>query len=131
MVGAAELSALSERLEEAGKAGDTETIRQNTGTLLEKYGAYKEALRDLEAADPAAEKKEDKPMIDADTLADAWEALKDMAEGMDYDSAEMVLESLRDYRMEEADEKAFRQIGVYLKALDWKRISEIVNEHRG
>ena len=135
MIGAETLSKLAEEMEDAGKAGETGKIRENTDRLLGMYRSYEEGLKDLEQADPAFERDADemagKPMADADTLADAWEALGDIAEGMDYDSAEAVLESLREYALAPEDAEAFKQVEINLKALNWDRILELVKQHRG
>ncbi|MBR1440443.1 MAG: response regulator [Lachnospiraceae bacterium] len=135
MIGAEGLSKLAEEMEDAGKAGEIEKIRENTDRLLELYRSYETGLKDLEEADPAFAGNEaaeaGKPVADADTLADAWEALADIAEGMDYDSAEAVLESLREYALAPEDAEAFKQVEINLKALNWDRILELVKQHRG
>jgi HPt (histidine-containing phosphotransfer) domain-containing protein len=134
MIGAEGLSKLAEEMEDAGKAGEIGKIRENTDRLLELYRSYHKGLKDLEQADPAFGKNEaaeaGKPVADADTLADAWEALADIAEGMDYDSAEAVLESLREYALAPEDAEAFKQVEINLKALNWDRILELVKQHR-
>ncbi len=134
MIGAEALSKLAEEMEEAGKAGEIEKIRDNTERLLDLYLGYRTGLKDLEQADLSYQSGEtaeaEKPLADREILDDAWEALADIAEGMDYDSAEAVLESLREYALTPEDAEVFRQVEINLKALNWDRILEIVKQHR-
>ncbi len=125
IIGAAELSGKAEALEEAGKNGDIDTIKRDTGELLDLYRSYLTRL-------PGEEKKEDdsRPLADADTVADAIGALTEIAEGMDYDSAEMVLSEISELRLNEEDDALFKELEKRLKKLDWDGMSALLSDRR-
>ena len=81
IVGAMELSALAEALEDAGKKNDLDFINENTGKLLSDYRNYKTLLSRLEVTDES-QSVEDKEPIDPDELASAYEALKELVQQM-------------------------------------------------
>lgn len=121
IIGASELSALAEALEAAGKAQDIDTIRRDSGHLLLDYRAYSDKLERL-SEDDAADKEE----IDPETLAEAYEALTELSAVMDYDSVEMVLDSVKEYRLPEQDEKRIKELRIKLKELDWEAVSSLL-----
>ena len=126
IIGAAELSKKAEALEEAGKNNDIDTIKRDTAELLGLYRSYLDRL----PGDERPEEAEQKPPADHDTIADALSALTEIAEGMDYDSAEMVLEEIGGYSLPEEDGELFKELGKKLKALDWDGMSALLSERR-
>ena len=126
IIGAAELSKKAEALEEAGKNNDIDTIKRDTEELLGLYRSYLDRL----PGDEKAEDAEQKPPADPDTIADALSALVEIAEGMDYDSAEMVLEEIAGYSLPAGDEALFAELGKRLKHLDWDGMSALLAERR-
>ncbi|MBO4505972.1 MAG: Hpt domain-containing protein, partial [Lachnospiraceae bacterium] len=126
IIGAAELSKKAEALEEAGKNSDIDTIKRDTAELLGLYRSYLERL----PGDEKTEEAEHKPPADPDTIADALSALTEIAEGMDYDSAEMVLEEIGGYSLPEEDAALFKELEKRLKHLDWDGMSALLAERR-
>lgn len=124
IVGATELSELAKELEQAGKVGDTETIGAKTGQLLADYRHYREVLAPLFADDDA----EDGELIPSAVLEDAYASLAEFAETMDVDMAEMVLVSMKEYRLPEEDEAIMRDISEALLALDWEKIMTLARQ---
>jgi CheY-like chemotaxis protein len=124
IVGAAELSALAERLEEAGKKNDIDFINGNTKKLLTDYRAYKEKLARLAEEDKADE--EEKPDIDLDELSGAYEALSELVQQMDYDGAEMVISEVRQYKLPNKDHKKFEELEKALKRFDWDAMENLL-----
>ncbi len=116
IIGASELADLAYRLEEAGKNGDRQLIDDNTERLLKLFRSYKEKLSAFIA------KKHDesgKKTISKAELEDAYGVLKEVAQAMDYDSAEMIFKELENYRIEEPDlEKVNKLKELFLK-MDW------------
>ncbi len=101
VIGANELSEKARRLEDAGNSGYIDEIKKDTDGLLELYISYSEKLSPLLKVE---EDDADKPLIDAENLAEAYEALQGAAAEFDFDTAQMVLESLAEYKIP-ADEK--------------------------
>lgn len=122
IIGAEELSKLAESMEAAGKSGDIEAIRENTGRMLAMYREYDEKLSGLDEED---EEDSSLPVIDEDTMADACGALSELADAMDYDGIEMVLDSLKEYRLSGSEKKLVKEITAALKELDWDGISAL------
>ncbi len=124
IIGASELSALAERLEEAGNTDNVPYIDENTDTLLTKYREYKEKLKRVNTEPQNSDKEE----IDLDELQDAYEALGEVVPQMDYDSVEMILEQLQEYKLPETDAARIEKIAQMLKTFDWDGMEQIIKE---
>ena len=120
IIGAVELSAKAGRLEDAGNENNTDYIKEHTDDLLKQYRSY------IEILSPVAEKSEDQPEIPPYMLADAYAALSETAEVMDFDTARMIMESIQEYRLPSEDEKRFGEIRAKLSQMDWDGIKEIL-----
>ena len=125
IIGAAKLSKLAESMENAGKENNIELIREDTGRLLTQYREYLERLSMLSSSEDLDDAH---PEIDADTLSDAYNALNDLIPMMDYDSVEMVLESLKEYRLPSNEREKFKKLSVLLKELNWDKMAEILSQ---
>ena len=126
IIGAADLSALAADMEAAGKAGDIDSIRKHTGQLLADYREYGERLAPLSAqADDSA-----LPEVDEATLSEAYEAMTEFVDAMDVESMEMVLDSMREYRLPGDERDRFKRIERALRELDWDTIREDICQRR-
>ncbi len=123
IVGAGELSALCERLEEAGNKNDEKFIDENTSKMLELHRAFLTKLSKLDEG-----KKEEKPAVNPDELKDAYKALREVVPEMDYDSAEMIIEQVLSYKLPEKDEEVFGKLKTYLKALNWDEMEKLIQD---
>ena len=126
IVGAEELSGKAAALEAAGDSGDIDTIRRDTGALLESFRDYSGILSRL--AEPVA--KEELPEASKETVEDAYQAITEFCDAMDYELVNMVLDSLKDYRLEERDRECFDKIRSLLSKLDWEGIKGVIEERR-
>lgn len=123
IIGAEALSKEAEKLEEAGKAADLDTIRKGTAQLLLDYRAYTDRLSRLYGEEDA--QKED---VSPEMLSEAYEALGEFIPAMDYDSVEMVLDSLKAYRLPPEDADRFRRMQIQLKQLEWEKLSDLMKK---
>ncbi len=123
IIGAEALSKEAERLELAGKADEIETIRKESGTLLLDYRAYREKLSRLSEDDGT-----DKAEVEPGLLEEAYEALGEFVSAMDYDSTEMVLDSLKAYRLPPEEDARFREMRIRLKQLEWEKLEELLKK---
>ena len=121
VIGAAELSERAKRLEDAGNSGYYDEIRESTGALLELYRSFAQKLSPLIKQ---ANDDEDKPLIGEDELAEALEAMQEMAASFDYDSMQFVLESLEEYRLPDDQLERFKKLRAALSKLDWEEVRE-------
>ena len=127
IIGASELSELAARLEQAGKEEDLALIKKKTGDMLEDYRSYKKKLRPIfEKTDDIETEQGGKPEISVDMMKDAYSSIRDFADQMDYSLVDMVLKSLEDYSLPEADAKRVEKIQALLMQLDWDGIKDVL-----
>ncbi|MCR5511678.1 MAG: DegV family EDD domain-containing protein [Lachnospiraceae bacterium] len=122
LVGALKLGEAAEALEMAGKDSDIEFIAKNHDALMQDYRIIKEALA------PIFGVSDDLPDIPADMLADAYGGLSEFAQAKDFELANMVMESVREYKLPPDDEERFTKIRNALSKMDWDEISAIISE---
>lgn len=125
IIGIAELSALAEKMELAGKSNDIEALKAGTPELLAYYRLIDQKLHAILDADT---NEADKEEVDLDTVSDALNAIHKVASLMDYDSVEMILDSMKSYRLSDTDKEKFKSIEYALKKLDWNAIADISGE---
>ncbi|MBO4401679.1 MAG: response regulator [Selenomonadaceae bacterium] len=123
VIGANELSDRARRLEDAGNSGYINEINDFTDELLELYISFANKLAPLVQPE---EDDSDKPLIDDDALAEAYEALNEAAAGFDYDTAMFVLDSLADYRIPENQREKFSQIKSAAAKPDWETLANLL-----
>ena len=73
------------------------------------------------------EDNSDKPLIDEGELAEAFEAMKEIAASFDYDSLIFVFQSLDEYRLPDEEAERYKQIKEAAAKLDWEKINELIN----
>ncbi|WP_242826974.1 hybrid sensor histidine kinase/response regulator [Butyrivibrio sp. MC2013] len=125
IIGAMELSEKALQLEDAGNRKDKAYIDAHTTELLEDYLAYKDKLKNLKENN---KKSQNLPKISEEDLKDAYEALRDVIPQMDYDSVEMILEQLSEYRLPDEDEERIEELDKLLKLFDWETMEELINK---
>lgn len=126
LIGAEKLRDRSKEMEDAGNAGDIELIHEKTEPLLEYFRGFKEKLSFLNA-----DQSEKKPEVEPGALSDAYEALAEFADAMDFDLANMVIESMKEFTLPTKDRENFQIFEEKLSALDWDGIKEKLNDYRG
>ena len=125
-VGAGELGALAEKLEFAGKAGDTQTLSAELGDLLSRFRALGTALAPLCAPDTQVDDSS-LPLISDDALSEAYDSLRELAASMDSDSAEYVLNYLAGFRIPDGERERVQRIRKAIENFDWDRIDGILS----
>ena len=125
VVGAKELSERARRLEDAGNSGYINEIKEGTAQLLELYMSYEAKLAPLCKVE---EDNSDKPLIEDSALAEAYEAMKEIAASFDYDSLMFVFQSLEDYRLPESELDRYKKIKDAASRLDWDKINNLLNQ---
>ncbi len=127
IIGAVELSERARRLEDAGNAGYVDEIRQDHRPLMELYLSYGEKLRPFIVKE---EEEAGKPLVREAELAEAFEALEEIASAFDYDSLVFLFEALDDYHLPEKEAKIYREIKEAAAKPDWERIRELLGMRR-
>ena len=123
VIGANELSERAKRLEDAGNSGYINEIKKDTDKMLELYISFAEKLKPLIKVE---ESDADKPLIDAENLAEAYEALQGAAAEFDFDTAQMVLESLAEYKIPDAEKEKFAKIKDAASKPDWEELKKLL-----
>ena len=125
LVGAMELSERAKQLEAAGDRLDTEEIEKDTPGLLALYRSCAEALAPMQEP---AQSDADLPEIDDASLAEAYEAIKELAASFDYDSIQLVLAELANNRVPEDKAERHARIVEAAKKPDWDALKGILEE---
>lgn len=126
IVGANRLSVMAERIEEACKNEEMDFVIENKDDLMTDFRDFKEKLKDLKAKDGSAE--DNRPEIPADELNDAYAALKEVVPQMDYDSVEMIVDQLKEYKLPDGDSDRMERIEKCLKLFEWDEMEKILME---
>ena len=90
---------------------------------MQLYRKFDDVLKFLQ------DKKSDdanKPLIDSEQLAEAYQALKDFAASFDYDNAQFVLQSLEEYKLPEDEKVRYEKIKSALENLNWEQVNELL-----
>ncbi len=128
IIGAHRLSELSKKLELAGESGEIDVIKEKTGELLELYRSYSNKLSDIGSISLDGIKL--RPLASREIIDDAYRALREVAPMMDYDSVEMIIEGLKEYKLPEDEKERIEKIEYYLKKLDWESIQDLLNDKK-
>ncbi|MCR5279429.1 MAG: response regulator [Lachnospiraceae bacterium] len=123
IIGALKLSEACQALENAGNAGDMEYIEANRDKVLSDYRAFKDILKRVDVEE---ETEFFKPDISPSDLKDAYSALKDVIPQMDFDSVEMILMQLHDFKLQPRDEQIISEIETAFKNVDWDKMEEVI-----
>lgn len=129
IIGAEELSSLAKKLEAAGDGGDRAFIRSETGRLLSMYRSlYQKLDQELNASDGS---DEDLPEIAQKDLEDAYRAIIEVAQGMDYDLMEAVMQGLRGYRFPEVERERMKTLERLFAELEWEDMQKTAEQGLG
>ncbi len=131
LIGATTLSELALSMEEASKAaeeGDSEAaalIDEKTPGLIKDYRSYFDKLTPVfsDRAD-----QDMRPEISGEELREALGAVREFADAFDFDSADMVMAQVRDYRVPEEYDEAFESIKRALADVDQARLVSLLDE---
>ncbi len=126
-IGAKELSKMAEMLEKAGNENDFATIREFHNEMLSLFSVIKYTLSKVPEIDEENREEQDdtaKEDISPAQLKDAYQSIIEVSRSLDYDTLSFILDSLKRYKLPEADAKIIRSIGNMAYKLQW---DEIIN----
>ena len=124
-IGAGELSALAEKLEKAGKAGDIETLKCGLPGLLECYRRLGELLSPLTEQDNTA--KQRMPITDTE-LRETYAKIAECADGFDIDGLTELIDKLKNSELPDRENERFAQLKDAADDFDYDRIAEILQQ---
>ncbi|MCR4601040.1 MAG: response regulator, partial [Clostridia bacterium] len=123
IIGASALSELAAALEEAGNKNDMEFINANTNRFISDYTAYKDILERLAEED---KKRDDRKPVPQEDLEEAYSVLAEVIPQMDYDSVEMIVSQINEFKLPEEDERFFDELTKMMKTFDWDGMDALV-----
>ncbi|MBO6137796.1 MAG: response regulator [Lachnospiraceae bacterium] len=127
LIGALELSKLALELENAGNENDIEKINAKTEALLYDYNTFRKSLAFL-VKDDAIEGT-GRELIDEDKLREGLEALKEVVEAFDFDSADMCVAELDKYEMPREFKDDFEELKLRLTEVDSDGVLDILKKY--
>lgn len=116
IIGAEELSELALSLEMAGKEGNTEKIDNETDKLLEKFRYLVSQLKDVD------ESQSERDCLDKDSLKEAYQAINEIAQSMDYDTVESIIVQVKSYKLNDDDKSKIQALEKALYDLNWDEV---------
>jgi hypothetical protein len=90
--------------------------------MLQMYRSYREILAPIDV------QSDDLPDIPADTLEEAYGALSEFTEMMDYDCVKMVLDSVKEFKLPAEDKAKMDKIQSLLLDMNWEKIREVLGQ---
>lgn len=124
LIGAMELSQLAAHLEECGNKEDKKEIDEKTSELLELFRSYKDKLS---AIDDSRE-NENLPEIGEDELKGAFSDMKELLEAYDFDTADGIMDMLKEYRIPEKYTEKYEKIKQLMSAVDRDALLKILED---
>ncbi len=122
IIGAATLSDMAKKLEDAGKSGDMGFIKENTDPLLKDYRKLGERLGQAQGPE------KDLPAVSDKAMKEAYQTITEIAGSMDYGLMEELLGDLKKHTLSEDDRLRISEIEKKLMELDWESIIRIGEE---
>lgn len=125
LVGAAKLSTLAEELEKCGDEGKEDEIREKTPELATWYLRLAEQINNITSEEQSDAGKEE---IGEDSLREAFQTLHELVEGFDFDSADMVMKQLENYRIPEKYQQIVAQLKILMTEVARDDIMKLLEE---
>ena len=125
-IGADQLSELAAKLECAGNAREIDTIKRETGELLEQYLKYDSILKPYFMEEVKTEQKKEK--ISKEFFESCIKDMGQAIENLDMLRMESILAEIEKYELEENQEMFYKQIAVAIEEYDAYACEDILNE---
>ncbi len=116
IIGAGAVGEAAQRLEDAGKAGDTGYIKAHHGQFINDYRDLKEQLSVLYQKDNAP--IDNRPVCDESTMEMVYSEIRQAAEEKDDKKLGIIFDEMGDYRIPEAEEEFFNSLGALAEKKD-------------
>ncbi|MCR5249735.1 MAG: response regulator [Lachnospiraceae bacterium] len=126
IVGAAGLGEMARKLEEAGKRGDLDYIRENHAAFVREFKSFQKPL----AAVFAEKESTDRPVADPDRMADVFRRLREAADEMDCDLIRQVMGELEGYSLPEEDAALWKEMETAAANFDYDSIISCIDKRK-
>ena len=125
-IGADELADLAAKLECAGNARDINTIKQETGDLLEQYLRYASILKPYFSEGEKSEKKKEK--ISKELLEECIDRMQEAITNLDMLEMEEILDEIGEFELEEPYSSICEKLNEAVEVYDADACESILNE---
>ncbi len=122
IIGAKANAEKAQLLENAGKSGDTDFIKDNHGAFINEYRALKELVMPLFENESIP----DKPVADDELVTNVFDSVKEAALQQDCDMLDAIFEELEEYAMPETEAERWEKIQNAYKVFDYDLIVDLV-----
>ena len=92
--------------------------------MLAEYKTYVDKLAKF---NPTVDNSNKEPIAE-DELMGAIEALKELVPQMDFDSVEMVINDVMEYKLPEEEEQLFNELAKALRTFNWDKMEELLKD---
>ena len=121
LIGAMKLSQSAKELEDAAKTNDTDFITENTITFIKDWRSYKDKLA------VCIETEEKKQVEDVTDILNALQELKYAMDNLDIDTADEIMNQLRQYEYSPEVQEDMEQLSVHVVNLDSEQAQEVID----
>ncbi len=122
IIGAADLGEEAQRLEDAGKAEDTEYIKAHHSEFMEEYSRIVDSLKEIFVE----EEKTEEPLADQEVMDKAYAEIREAAESMDCGRLEDIFNEMEDYSIPESDVELWQELKEAADILDYDSVIAIL-----
>ncbi len=132
IIGAVSFGEEAQQLENAGKSGDIDYIREHHEAFMEEYMALREPLKkslDLINADTGADNTPRKTADGAD-MAKLYKKMRSAAEDMSCDQLEEAYDEMKGFVIPEGDRELFEQLGKAVMNYDYDGVLELLQNRQ-
>ena len=130
LVGAMGMSEDAQKLENAGKAGDVDYIREHHEALMQRLDHFREILKAVVESDPrfGLSVSKDRPKANPEMIKKGLVNIREAADEMDTDRIKSILAELSAYSLPDEEEERFAKIQKACDEFDYDMIFSLIPE---
>ncbi len=132
IIGAVSFGEEAQQLENAGKSGDIDYIREHHEAFMEEYMAFREPIKNSLDLIKAGAEADNTPHRTADgaDMAKLYEKLRSAAEDMNCDELEQTYDEMKGLVIPEDDRELFDQLGKAVMNYDYDGVLELLQNRQ-
>ncbi|MBQ9633443.1 MAG: response regulator [Schwartzia sp.] len=127
LIGAEAFGEEAQQLENAGRNGDMEYIRDHHKAFMDKYRSFKAPLAEV-FAEKTEDKEGEKPEASADLMKGVYEKIRMAAEDMDCDQLEGIFAEMEEYSIPESEATLYEGLRVATSRFDYEEVLKLLKE---
>ena len=124
IIGAEEFGEEAQKLENAGKSGDSEYIRSHNDAFMERYESFKELLSGLFTV---VDQEAEKPEADDDLMSAVMEEIGSAAEDMDCERLDSIFSEMEGYSIPDESRQLYGKLKEASERYEYRTILRLLN----